>query len=206
MVGAGGGIGSVIKQTLIDHNIDVTAPTSKELDLSDDFELNDTKEYHGLIYCSGVNYLSKYDEISYTEFSKLLNINTLSFVRLCSKLHMVNGANVIAIGSLYADASKELRLQYASSKHALLGMVQTLALELSPRHIKVNMISPGFVDTPMTRQNNTTERIKYLNDTIPLGMVNASDIAKLCNWMITSNNAITGQNIKVDGGYSLRGI
>jgi len=206
MVGAGGGIGSVIKQVLVERGIDVTAPTSEELDLSDDFELTDTNEYHGLIYCAGVNYLRKYDDISYTEFLKLLNINTLSFVRLCSKLHMVDSANVIAIGSLYADTTKELRLQYASSKHALLGVIQTLALELSHRRIKVNMVSPGFVDTPMTRQNNTAERIQFLNDTIPLGMVHATDIAELCHWMVTANNAITGQNIKVDGGYSLRGI
>lgn len=205
MTGARGGIGSVIRGFFIDRGVSVTAPTSLELDLSTDFVLNDTEQYDGLIYCAGVNYLNPYNEIDYNQFIKLLNINALSFLRLCSILHLKDGANIVAIGSLYAEDTKELRVQYASSKHAMLGMVQTLALELSKRKIKVNMISPGFVDTPMTRQNNTTERIAYLNDTIPLGLVNSVDLAELCYWFLTTNNAITGQNIKVDGGYSLRG-
>jgi len=206
MVGANGGIGTSIKQLLLSQNIEVVSPTSQELDLSSDFTVDSSVSFDGMIYCSGVNYLRNHTDIDYTEFSKLLNINAISFVKLCSKLKLTNGSNIIAIGSLYADTTKELRLQYSSSKHAMLGMVQTLALELATRNIKVNMISPGFVDTPMTRQNNTLERIEYLNTNIPLGLVKTDDIAETCHWFLTKNNAITGQNIKVDGGYSLRGI
>ena len=102
--------------------------------------------------------------------------------------------------------TKENRLQYTMSKHALLGAVKTIALEKAASNIKVNMISPGFVQTPLTIKNNTQERIDYLNEVIPLGLTDPCEIANLCVYFIKQNNAITGQNIQVDGGYSLKGI
>ena len=137
---------------------------------------------------------------------KLFGINTVSFVELCNKLKIKDNSNIIAIGSLYATTTKEGRIQYSMSKHALYGAVKTLALELAYCKTKVNMISPGFIDTPLTRKNNTEERIDDLDKNIPLGMTNPLEIGKLCVYFIKQNQAITGQNIIVDGGYSLKNI
>ena len=92
------------------------------------------------------------------------------------------------------------------SKHAMYGAVKTLALEKSLEGIKVNMVSPGFVDTEMTRKNNSSDRLNYLEKNIPLGLTDAWEIASLCVYLIKNNRAITGQNILVDGGASLKGI
>ena len=73
---------------------------------------------------------------------------------------------------------------------------------MSDQKIKVNMISPGFVDTPLTRKNNSIERINDLNNLIPLGLTDATEIAKMCLYLINQNKAITGQNLIIDGGYS----
>lgn len=89
------------------------------------------------------------------------------------------------------------------SKHALLAAAKNFALEMTSRNIKVNMVSPGFVDTNMTRQNNTAERIEYLKKEIPLGFVEADQIAEMCLYLLTKNKSITGQNIIIDGGASL---
>jgi NAD(P)-dependent dehydrogenase (short-subunit alcohol dehydrogenase family) len=88
----------------------------------------------------------------------------------------------------------------------LLGAVKTIALEKASNNIKVNMVSPGFVDTPLTRQNNSQERINYLNQNIPLGLTNPLEIANFCLYLIQYNNSITGQNINIDGGYTLKGL
>jgi 3-oxoacyl-[acyl-carrier protein] reductase len=205
IAGARGGIGSVISKLFTDNGISVVAPTSDELDLGATFTVP-TEEFDGLVYCAGVNYLRKYNELDYEEFSRLMNINTISFIRLCSDMNLTSGANIVAIGSLYADSTKEHRIQYATSKHAMLGVVRTLALEMASKRIKINMVSPGFVNTPMTRKNNTPERIDALNQMIPLGMVSSTNLAELCYWLTTKNEYITGQNIKMDGGYSLKGI
>lgn len=206
LTGGSGGIGSAIKSALLQAGVEVIAPSSSELNLSGEFVVAQYPEVDGFIHCAGMNALVKHDQIRVDDLYRIMGINTVSFVELCGKLKFRNGANIIAIGSLYATSTKEERLQYTMSKHALLGAVKTIALEKSADMIKVNMISPGFVDTALTRQNNSKERINYLNQVIPLGLINPCEIANLCVYFIKQNNAITGQNIQVDGGYTLKGI
>lgn len=206
LTGGGGGIGSVIKKSLIGAGIEVIAPSSSELSLSGEFDATNYPEVDGFIHCAGVNTLARHDSICVADVFRLFRINAVSFVELCGQLKFRDGANIIAIGSLYATRTREERIQYTMAKHALLGAVKTIALEKSSDKVKVNMISPGFVDTPLTRQNNTKERISYLDQAIPLGLTDPCEIANLCVYFIKQNNAITGQNIQVDGGYSLKGV
>ena len=204
LTGAGGGIGSIISKALKQEGINVLEPTSKELDLSSDFKID--YKVDGFIHCAGINDIKRHSDITSEEFTNLFNINTLSFVKLSGQLKFTPGSNIIAIGSLYATNTKENRIQYTMSKHAMYGAVKTLALEKSIESIKVNMISPGFIDTKMTRKNNSSDRLNYLEKNIPFGLTDPWEIANLCVYLIKNNNAITGQNILVDGGASLKGI
>jgi NAD(P)-dependent dehydrogenase (short-subunit alcohol dehydrogenase family) len=204
LTGGRGGIGSTISKALKQAGINVIEPTSKELDLNSNFKVNYKVE--GFIHCAGVNNIKKHSDVTSEEFTNLFNINTFSFIKLCGQLKFTPGSNIIAIGSLYATNTKENRIQYAMSKHAMYGAVKTLALEKSSEGIKVNMVSPGFVDTKMTRKNNSSDRLNYLEKNIPLGLTDAWEIANLCVYLIKNNRAITGQNILVDSGASLKGI
>jgi NAD(P)-dependent dehydrogenase (short-subunit alcohol dehydrogenase family) len=205
LTGGSSGIGLTIKNTLEQVGIKVISPTSRELDLSTDFII-DPITVDGFIHCAGINLIADHKSINQTDMLKLFQINTFSFVNLCSNLNFTQGSNIIAIGSLYSTQTKESRMQYTMSKHALHGAVKTLALEKTSDKIKVNMISPGFVDTALTRKNNSKERIEFLNENIPLGLTDSCEIANLCLYLIKQNNAITGQNIIIDGGYSLKSI
>lgn len=205
LTGSSGGIGSAILQELRDNEIDVVEINSKEIDLSKDFEIKSVP-VDGLIYCAGINRVTVHDEISDQDMIDIMNVNTFGFTRLCKKVQFNDGANIVAIGSLYATETRVGRLSYTMSKHAMFGAVKTLALEMAFNRTKVNMVSPGFIDTELTRKNNTIERIEQLNNNIPLGLTSASEIAKICVYLMKQNNAITGQNIIVDGGYSLVGV
>jgi 3-oxoacyl-[acyl-carrier protein] reductase len=198
MTGFTGGIGSIICEELKLNNIEVIK--IKE-DLTTNFTV-DIVGVDGLIYCAGVNNVCPFQKTDFDDFDKILRINSLSFIKLCQQIKFNDESNIIALGSLYATFVKPERLMYTFSKHALLGAVKTLALEMSNRKIKVNMISPGFVDTPLTRKNNTLQRISELNDLIPLGLTDSSQIAKMCLYLVQNNQAITGQNLIIDGGYS----
>lgn len=198
ITGSTGGIGSNICEHLEKNNIEVI---KLQLDLSEDFDLN-IDNIDGLIHCAGINYLSSFKGINYENFNKILQVNSISFIKLCQKVKFNKKANIIAIGSLYATSVKPDRMMYSFSKHALLAVVKTLALEMSNDKIKVNMISPGFVDTPLTRKNNTQTRIDQLDSIIPLGLTDADEIAKMCLYLLKENKAITGQNLIIDGGYS----
>lgn len=203
ITGSNGGIGSAIKSELSsDHRL--IEINSDVIDLSRlPLNIIINTAIDGFIHCAGVNVLKPYTGIDVEEFYKLLNVNTLSFVELCKHIKFNRGANIIALGSLYSIETKEHRIQYTMSKHALLGAVKTLALEMSNKDIRVNMVSPGFVDTKLTRKNNSKDRIDNLNKRIPLGLTQPEDIANFCTYLITKNKAITGQNILIDGGCSL---
>jgi|694.fasta_scaffold03006_21 NAD(P)-dependent dehydrogenase (short-subunit alcohol dehydrogenase family) len=206
LTGGNGGIGSTIVDVLKKANIEVISPSSIELNLNKEFDVTHYPEIDGFIHCAGANDLKSHDNVVLNELYNIFKINTISFIELCGQLKFKNNSNIIAIGSLYATMTKENRIQYATSKHALLGAVKTIALEKASNNIKVNMVSPGFVDTPLTRQNNSQERINYLNQNIPLGLTNPLEIANFCLYLIQYNNSITGQNINIDGGYTLKGL
>jgi len=210
LTGNTGGIGKHIDSKLSDSGINIVAVNSQVCDLSDVNSLNlflkADMNFDGLIHCAAINPVRSFADITKEEFDKAFNVNTFSFIRMCQKINFSKGSNVIAIGSLWATGTKEGRCQYSMTKHSLLAAVKTMALEMSHNDIKVNMISPGFVDTEMTRSNNTAEAINKIEKFIPLGLTNPLEIAKMCEYLLKNNEAITGQNIIIDSGYSIKNI
>lgn len=205
VTGSSGGIGSKICKYLKSKSIELIELNSSTIDFLNDFELN-YDNISGLIHCAGVNKINSYINTSDEDLVDMFNINTISFIRLCKKIKFNRNSKIIAIGSLYASETKHGRLAYTISKHGLYGAVKNLAIEMSVNKCTVNMVSPGFVDTELTRKNNSFERISELEKNIPLGLTDADQIAKICSYLLLENTAITGQNIIVDGGYSLIGI
>lgn len=204
LTGSTGGIGGAIREKCLDLGHEIFCPSRNDCDLSKDLDI-DYSRIDCLIYCAGINQPQPYYELSLQNINNTIKINTISFIEMCQKIKFNNGANIIAIGSLYATETRSGRLAYTTSKHAMYGAVKTLAVEMAINKIKVNMISPGFVLTNLTVKNNTPERIQYLQNNIPLGMTQPSDIADMCAFLL-SNKSITGQNLIIDGGYSLLGI
>ena len=84
------------------------------------------------------------------------------------------------------------------------GLTRTAAIELGRYGILVNAISPGYIDTDLTRQNNTPEEIKKIIATIPLGrMAETKEIAEFVEFLCSEKNSyITGQTLVIDGGFT----
>jgi NAD(P)-dependent dehydrogenase (short-subunit alcohol dehydrogenase family) len=204
ITGSNGAIGKSIKSTLESEGVNVISYSSKEMDLSSYFNVSNIPVLDGFIHAAGINLLSPHDSLNDSDLLKIFNVNVFSFVNLCSRLEFNSGANIIAIGSFYSESVKENRIQYSMSKHALLAAVKTIALEKAKNLIKVNLVSPGFVDTALTRKNNSESRIKDLQSNIPLGLTEPIHIANMCSYLINKNHGITGQNMLIDSGYSLK--
>lgn len=204
LTGQTGGIGSAIRDLCLEDNINIIGLNRNDCDLSQKINTKYTN-IDGMIYSAGINKPAQYQDVSIENILETMKINSIAFVELCQKIEFNHGANIIAIGSLYATETRAGRLAYTMSKHSLYGSIKTLAIEMAPQKIKVNMISPGFVLTKLTMVNNTPERIKHLEQNIPLGMTPVSEIAKMCKFLL-HNQSITGQNIIIDGGYSLVGV
>jgi 3-oxoacyl-[acyl-carrier protein] reductase len=87
-------------------------------------------------------------------------------------------------------------------------MIKSLALEYGKYGVKCNTLSPGFVDTKLTRQNNDEATIKSFANKVPLGkLASVNDIAEIAYFLCSDHNKyINGQNIIADGGYTTGGF
>ncbi len=93
---------------------------------------------------------------------------------------------------------------YSMAKAGVNGLTTAAEVELGEHNILVNAVAPGFVLTEMTYQNNTTEQIQTISESLPIKrMAKPEEIAE-CVWFLVSpqNTFMTGQTLFVDGGFS----
>jgi 3-oxoacyl-[acyl-carrier protein] reductase len=108
---------------------------------------------------------------------------------------------IISITSVVGAAGNPGQANYAAAKAGVAGMTRALARELGSRHITVNCVAPGFIDTDMTA-SLSDEQQKALSAQIPLGRLGQpSDIAHAVAYLASSEAAyVTGQELHVNGG------
>ena len=108
---------------------------------------------------------------------------------------------IIGVSSVVAISGNPGQANYVSSKSGMIGFYKSLAHEVASRNINVNVVSPGFIVSPMTQKLNEIQKNKIL-DNIPMKKFGEpADVANLV-YFLTSNEAsyITGQNFHVNGG------
>ena len=217
VIGGSGDIGAAISAHFLKAKWDVISTNRDQLNLAsiesiDGFFDKNGADFASVINCAAVNNPKSFEEISWDELQTSMTTNALGFVRVVQKvapeMRKRKNGHILAISSLYGFFSRKGRLTYASSKHALNGIVKTLALELGEVGVKVNALSPGFVDTKMTRKNNPEQVIRNFESRIPLGrLAYPAEIAKVAYFLATDENSyINGQDIVVDGGFSVGGF
>ena len=110
---------------------------------------------------------------------------------------------IINITSIWSQKSKEHRASYSASKFGLDGITAALSAELSEYGILSNSVSPGFIDTDMTRKILGESGMKDIEKQIPIKRLgNTREIAELVYWLTSeSNSYISGQNVFIDGGF-----
>ena len=108
---------------------------------------------------------------------------------------------IINIGSVVGLSGNAGQVNYSSSKSALLGFSKSLAREVASRNITVNIISPGFIDTDMTKKLKEEQKSALISS-IPLGrMGSAAELANVVKFIASEEASyITGENINVNGG------
>jgi len=111
---------------------------------------------------------------------------------------------IIGIGSIVGATGNPGQANYAAAKAGLVGMTKALAQEVGSRGVTVNMVAPGFIETPMTDALNETQKAK-LADAIPLGRLGQpSDIAAAVLYLASDEAAwVTGATLHVNGGMAM---
>jgi 3-oxoacyl-[acyl-carrier protein] reductase len=173
-------------------------------------ELNkQIKEKHGtvsvLINNAGITADNLMIRMSDDEWSDVIETNLSSIFRITKEIvrDMMKQryGRIINIGSVVGLSGNAGQVNYSSSKSALLGFSKSLAREVASRNITVNTISPGFIDTDMTKKLKEEQKSALISS-IPLGrMGSAAELANVVKFIASEEASyITGENINVNGG------
>jgi NAD(P)-dependent dehydrogenase (short-subunit alcohol dehydrogenase family) len=100
------------------------------------------------------------------------------------------------------------RAAYHATKHGVIGLTKSAALEFAERGIRINAVCPGIIDTPMVSgmlKNETGVMQEMMRDVPAKRLGAASEVANAVVWLCSSKASfITGQAIPIDGGYTAR--
>lgn len=115
--------------------------------------------------------------------------------------------NIVFISSIQAELPIVNCVAYGAAKAGLNHMTKTIAVELFEHHINVNVIEPGWIDTPGERRFFTEEQLRGEGAKLPWGRLGTpSDIGKAAAFLSSADSDyITGTVLKVDGGFEFRG-
>jgi 3-oxoacyl-[acyl-carrier protein] reductase len=111
---------------------------------------------------------------------------------------------IISIGSVVGVTGNPGQGNYAASKAGLIGMSKALAAEVASRNITVNVVAPGFIESPMTHALNEKQREGILSD-VPMGRLGSgADVAAAVAYLAsTEAGYVTGQTLHVNGGMAM---
>jgi len=111
---------------------------------------------------------------------------------------------IVSIGSVVGTMGNPGQGNYAAAKAGLIGMSKALAAEVASRNITVNVVAPGFIESPMTQALNEKQRESILSD-VPMGRLGAgADVAAAVAFLAsTEAGYVTGQTLHVNGGMAM---
>lgn len=158
---------------------------------------------------AGINIVREFTEVPFEEFMKVQQINVFGPRRILNvvvpKMKVQQYGRIVNIASIWSVINRPGRSSYAISKNAIHGLTKALSIELAADNIMVNSVSPGFTMTELTKNTNTSEQLVELGNKVAARRLadpqeQANVVVFLCS---EQNSYMTGQNLVVDGGYTL---
>jgi Tropinone reductase 1 len=161
----------------------------------------------------GTNIRKKFVEYSEEEYRKLFEVNLFSMTALTQGafelLKKSGSASVINIASVAGSMDVQTGPPYGMTKAAIIQLSRHLAAEWSPFNIRVNAVSPWYIQTPLTESVLAQpDRLAKIVARTPAGRVGKPEEVSGIVAFLAMDKAsyITGQNIMVDGGMSIKGL
>ncbi len=219
LIGGSHGIGLEIVTLLKDsHNLFVASRTADDInglpvthipfDVSKD-ELNLSQlpeEIHGFVYCPGSINLKPIKMMDLEAFRADMEINFFSLVKTVKEVLpiMAENSSMVFFSTVAVAMGMPFHTSVSAAKGAIEGFSKALAAEYTPR-IRVNVIAPSLVDTPLASRLLSNDRKKeMMAERHPLKRVGtAQDIAHMAVFLLKDESGwMTGQILGVDGGMS----
>lgn len=167
-----------------------------------------------LVNNAGIELEKAMDAISVADWDLVMNVNLRGAFLLAKELlpfFPESGASIVNISSIHATHAFPDSIPYACSKAAMVALTRNLALDLANRHIRVNCICPGYIDTRLWEHylQSSTDPTALAQRTAalhPLGRRGVPhDIAEAALFLASdSSSFVTGTDLIVDGGLTVR--
>jgi glucose 1-dehydrogenase len=172
--------------------------------------LNKFRKINILVNNAAMTIRKPFLEMPVEDMARVLNVS-LWGVFHCSQavarvmVKQKQGGKIIIISSVHAFIPYATSLPYNTAKAGINNMGYTMATELAPYRINVNVIEPGWIDTPGEHELATDEELKAEGEKLPWGrMGNIGDIGKAAAFLASdAADYITGACLRVDGGFWL---
>jgi NAD(P)-dependent dehydrogenase (short-subunit alcohol dehydrogenase family) len=161
----------------------------------------------GLVANAGITWRARLLDVTPADLRHVQEVNVtgaLLAIQATAPL-MTAGGSIVLVGSA-AALTGHFPVAYTASKWALRGLSKAACLELGPRGIRVNIIHPGYIETPMTATAAPAFKAANLAET-PLGRSGTvEDVAPLVAFLLSDDASyISGAEIPVDGGMTAHG-
>ena len=154
---------------------------------------------------AGITSTNRFEDLTEQDFRDNFDVNTVGTFIVAQEgaRRMRNGGRIVNIASRSFAGAPQMA-HYVASKTAVVGLTRAMAIDLSPRDIRVNAVAPGVIDTDMLHYM-TPERQQVMLSLQLLGRIGQpEDIARAVAFLASRDNRyITGQVLIVDGGRSL---
>ncbi len=222
VTGAAGGIGAAVVERLrgAGHTVialDATADPATDVTR---FDVTERAQWEhvarvagseggvsGLVNCAGITRRARLGEVTERDMLDAYSVNVVGPTIGMQALRpvLLRGASVVNVGSI-AALTAHYPVAYTSSKWALRGLTHTAALELGPDGIRVNIVHPGFIDTPMTASAPPAFRDTSIDETSLGRAGSAVEVAAVIEFLLSpAAGYVTGSEITVDGGATSHG-
>jgi 3-oxoacyl-[acyl-carrier protein] reductase len=158
-----------------------------------------------LVNNAGITRDQLFMRMSDDDWSQVLDVNLTSVMRLCRgvvrPMMKARWGRIVNIGSIVGTTGNPGQVNYAAAKAGLSGMTKSIAQEVATRGITVNMVSPGFIATPMT-DKLTEDQKADLAARIPVArMGTPAEIAAAVLYLASPEAGyVTGATLHVNGG------
>jgi NAD(P)-dependent dehydrogenase (short-subunit alcohol dehydrogenase family) len=161
-----------------------------------------------LVNNAGINRDITFSRMSQEQWSEVVNTNLGALFNMCKAVvpHMRDAGSgvIISISSIIGETGNIGQSNYAATKSGMYGFTKSLARELAKDNIRVNTVSPGFVETDMLH-TVPPDILAGIKDDIPMGRFGYADeialaVLYLCS---TAGSWITGTNLSINGGHNM---
>ena len=158
-----------------------------------------------LINNAGISYVGLITDMSDEDWQKTIDTNLSSGFYMCRVAipHMLSefSGKIINVSSVWGESGASMEVAYSASKGGLDAFTKALAKELAPSGISVNAVACGLIDTDMNSRLSDEELAEVVSD-IPADRIGKpAEVASVVLSLAESTNYLTGQIIKVDGGW-----